>query len=72
MSRAQAKKTARGRNLDKELQDQGVIARYRGKGTFAEEMPYAYKDVADVVDVVDAAGIRKKVAKLKPLAVIKG
>jgi len=35
-------------------------------------MPYAYKDVADVVDVVDCAGISKKVAKLKPLAVIKG
>jgi len=72
MSRAQAKKTARGRNLDKELQESGVIARYRGKGTFAEEMPYAYKDVADVVSVVDSAGISKKVVKLKPLAVIKG
>lgn len=72
MSRAQAKKTARGHNLDKELQDKGVIARYRGKSTFAEEMPYAYKDVADVVNVVDLAGISKKVLKLKPLAVIKG
>ena len=49
-----------------------MIARYRGKGTFAEEMPYAYKDVADVVDVVDRAGISKKVVKLKPMAVIKG
>jgi tRNA-splicing ligase RtcB len=72
MSRAQAKKTAKGRNLDKELQEGGVIARYRGRGTFAEEMPYAYKDVADVVSVVDAAGISKKVVKLKPMAVIKG
>jgi tRNA-splicing ligase RtcB len=72
MSRAQAKKTAKGRNLDKELQDGGVIARYRGRGTFAEEMPYAYKDVADVVNVVDRAGISKKVVKLKPMAVIKG
>jgi tRNA-splicing ligase RtcB len=72
MSRAQAKKTAKGRNLDKELQEGGVIARYRGRGTFAEEMPYAYKDVADVVGVVDAAGISKKVVKLKPMAVIKG
>ena len=72
MSRAQAKKAARGRDLDDELGKVGVIARYRGKGTFAEEMPYAYKDVADVVDVVDCAGISKKVAKLKPLAVIKG
>ena len=72
MSRAQAKKTARGRNIEKELLADGVIARYRGKGTFAEEMPYAYKDVADVVNVVDQAGISKKVAKLKPMVVIKG
>ena len=72
LSRAQAKKAARGRDLDEELGKVGVIARYRGKGTFAEEMPHAYKDVADVVDVVDCAGISKKVAKLKPLAVIKG
>ncbi|MGH7965342.1 MAG: RtcB family protein, partial [Candidatus Binatia bacterium] len=72
MSRAQAKKVSRGRNLDEELWKEGVIARYRGKGTFAEEMPYAYKDVADVVNVVDQAGISKKVVKLKPLAVIKG
>lgn len=42
------------------------------KGTFAEEMPSAYKDVADVVNVVDRAGISKKVLKLKPMAVIKG
>jgi tRNA-splicing ligase RtcB len=72
MSRAQAKKAARGRNLDQELAEGGVIARYRGRGTFAEEMPSAYKDVADVVDVVDRAGISKKVLKLKPMAVIKG
>ena len=72
MSRMQAKKAARGRNLVKELGEYGVIARYRGKRTFAEEMPSAYKDVANVVDVVDRAGISKKVAKLKPMAVIKG
>ncbi len=72
MSRAQAKKAGRGRDLDQELGKEGVIARYRGKGTFAEEMPYAYKDVADVVEVVDRAGISKKVVKLKPMAVIKG
>ena len=72
MSRMQAKKVGRGRDLEEELGKQGVIARYRGKATFAEEMPYAYKDVADVVDVVDRAGISKKVVKLKPMAVIKG
>ncbi|MGH7856138.1 MAG: RtcB family protein, partial [Candidatus Binatia bacterium] len=72
MSRAQAKKAARGRELERELAAEGVIARYRGRGTFAEEMPHAYKDVADVVDVVDRAGISRKVARLKPMAVIKG
>ncbi|HKA52476.1 MAG TPA: RtcB family protein [Candidatus Binatia bacterium] len=72
LSRAQAKKAALGRDLDRELSEGGVIARYRGRGTFAEEMPYAYKDVADVVEVVDRVGISKKVVKLKPLAVIKG
>jgi tRNA-splicing ligase RtcB len=72
MSRAQAKKAAQGRNLEQDLSERGVIARYRGRGTFAEEMPYAYKDVANVVDVVDRAGISKKVVRLKPMAVIKG
>jgi tRNA-splicing ligase RtcB len=42
------------------------------KATVAEEIPEAYKDVADVVDVMHAAGIARKVAKLVPLAVIKG
>jgi tRNA-splicing ligase RtcB len=44
----------------------------RGKRTIAEEAPDAYKDVDRVVDVVDGAGISKKVAKLRPLCVIKG
>ena len=72
MSRAQAKKASRGRSLEAELAEAGVTARYRGRGTFAEEMPYAYKDVADVIDVVDRAGISRKVARLRPMAVIKG
>jgi tRNA-splicing ligase RtcB len=72
MSRAQAKKASRGRDIERELEEAGVTVRYRGRGTFAEEMPYAYKDVADVVDVVHRVGISKRVAKLKPMAVIKG
>ncbi len=72
MSRAQAKKAGRGLDLDREMAKRGVVARYRGRGTFAEEMPYAYKDVADVVEVVDRVGISRKVAKFKPVAVIKG
>jgi tRNA-splicing ligase RtcB len=50
----------------------GIIVRGAGRGTIAEEISEAYKDVSDVVDVADGAGISKKVAKLKPLGVIKG
>ena len=51
---------------------QGIVVRGAGRGTIDEEISEAYKDVADVVDVVHGAGIAKKVAKLKPLGVIKG
>jgi tRNA-splicing ligase RtcB len=72
MSRAQAKKAARGIDLFADLAKRGVIVRARSHGGIAEEMPWAYKDVADVVDVVDRAGIGRKVARLRPLVVIKG
>jgi len=72
MSRSQAKKVGRGVDLVAELAKRGVIVRARSLGGVAEEMPWAYKDVVDVVDVVDRAGIGRKVARLKPLAVIKG
>ncbi|MDP1759370.1 MAG: RtcB family protein [Thermodesulfovibrionales bacterium] len=48
------------------------MVRSAGRETLAEEMPEAYKDVSDVVDVVHKAGISKKVARLRPLGVIKG
>jgi len=44
----------------------------KGRGTIAEEMPEAYKDIDQVVNIVDKAGLSKKVAKLRPIAVIKG
>lgn len=72
MSRNQAKKAARGRAIYRELQDRGIIVSAAGRSTLAEEMPEAYKDVNQVVDVVDRAGIAKKVARMKPLGVIKG
>ncbi len=72
MSRAQAKKDSRGRDLIAELRQAGVTIRFTGRGTVAEEMPAAYKDVADVVQVMDAAGVSKKVARLKPFLVVKG
>jgi tRNA-splicing ligase RtcB len=72
MSRTKAQKAARGRDLLGELSDQGVVVRAAGMRTVAEEMPEAYKDVADVVDVVVRAGLCKKVAQLRPMGVIKG
>ena len=72
MSRTEAKKKARGRSLRKEFREQGIEVRAASTGTIAEEIPEAYKDVANVVDVVDAAGIGRKVARLRPLGVLKG
>jgi tRNA-splicing ligase RtcB len=72
MSRHQAKKVARPRNVPEELAQQGILVRAASRRTVDEEIPEAYKDVAKVVDVVDAAGIGRKVAKLKPVAVVKG
>jgi len=73
MSRTAAMKAAKGRNIDRELRDgPGVILRARERSTVAEEMPEAYKDVDEVVEVVHNAGISRKVARLKPMGVVKG
>ncbi len=72
LSRHQAKKAAKGRSIAKELENQGIIVRGASKGTLVEEIPDAYKDVHDVVEIVDAAGISKKVVRMRPLGVIKG
>ena len=72
MSRAQAKRSVRGRAILEELRARGVHVRAAGMATVAEEMPEAYKDVADVVRVVHDAGISTRVAQLRPLGVIKG
>ena len=72
LSRRQAKKQARGRHLLEELEERGVVVMAAGMATVAEEMPEAYKDVAQVVDVVAGAGISRTVAQLRPLGVIKG
>jgi len=72
LSRRQAKKQARGRRLLDELEREGVVVMAAGMATVAEEMPEAYKDVSAVVDVVEGAGISRKVAQLKPIGVIKG
>ncbi len=72
MSRTKAVKHARGRRIDQELANNGVIARARSWRGLAEEQPDAYKDVNLVVDVVHKAGLSKKVARMKPIGVIKG
>jgi tRNA-splicing ligase RtcB len=72
MSRHQAKKAAKGRAIQRELEDRGIIAKAASFATMIEEMPNAYKDVSDVVEAVVESGISKKVAKLKPMGVIKG
>lgn len=72
MSRAQSKKQSQGINIDQEMERRGVVARYQGRGTMAEEMPHAYKDVADVVETMDQAGVSKRVARFRPVGVIKG
>ncbi len=72
MSRHQAMKAAKGRAITRELEDKGIIVRGASRGTIVEEIPDAYKDVNDVVNVVHQAGISRKVAKLVPMGVIKG
>ncbi|MCI4626801.1 MAG: RtcB family protein [Candidatus Magnetoovum sp. WYHC-5] len=72
LSRHQAIKKAKGRAIWRELEDKGIAVMSAGKKTLAEEMSEAYKDVESVVDVVERAGISTKVAKLRPLGVIKG
>ncbi|RLE68052.1 MAG: RNA-splicing ligase RtcB [Thermoprotei archaeon] len=72
MSRHEAIRQARGRSIYQEMMDRGIIVRAKGKHTLAEEMPQAYKDVRDVVEVVDKAGISRKIARMRPLGVVKG
>jgi tRNA-splicing ligase RtcB (3'-phosphate/5'-hydroxy nucleic acid ligase) len=72
MSRTAAVKAARGRRIRDELSAVGVSSRATGRHALEEEMPEAYKDVQDVVDVVVGAGISRKVARLRPIGVVKG
>ena len=72
MSRHAAKRQVHGRTLKDELERQGVVIRSGSMAGLAEEAPIAYKDVNQVVEVVHQAGIAKKVARMRPIAVIKG
>jgi len=72
LSRTAALKKSKGRSIQRELEEKGIYVRWTGRSTLGEEMPEAYKDVSQVVDVVHGAGISRKVAKLRPMAVLKG
>jgi tRNA-splicing ligase RtcB (3'-phosphate/5'-hydroxy nucleic acid ligase) len=72
MSRKKAKKAAKGRNVTRELEDRGILVRAAGRATVDEEMSEAYKDAADVIEATHAAGIGRRVARLRPLIVVKG
>ena len=72
LSRTAAVRQSQGRRIDRELEQAGIIARARGWRGLAEEQPAAYKDVDAVVEVVHQAGLAAKVARLRPIGVIKG
>jgi tRNA-splicing ligase RtcB (3'-phosphate/5'-hydroxy nucleic acid ligase) len=72
MSRTAAVKHAEGRRIDHELAARGILARARSWRGLAEEQPDAYKNVDHVVDVVHRAGLARKVARMRPIGVIKG
>lgn len=72
MSRTQAKKRWRGRELVQQLEKQGIYSRTASWAGFAEEAPGAYKDVAEVIEAVHNANLARKVVRMRPLGVIKG
>ncbi|WP_213698194.1 RtcB family protein [Acetomicrobium sp.] len=72
LSRKAAMKSEKADTILKRLEDRGIKVMAETMGTVREEIPEAYKDVSRVVDVVEKAGISRKVARLRPLAVIKG
>ncbi|KAA3608708.1 MAG: RtcB family protein [Planctomycetota bacterium] len=72
LSRTQARKRSQGRNIQKELASQGICLQAFGRRTVGEEISEAYKDVADVVASVAAAGLARIVARLRPAVVVKG
>lgn len=72
LSRMKAKKRWRGREVVKELAEKGIIIRSRSMSGVAEEAPGAYKDIDNVVRIIDGSGVNRKVARVRPLICIKG
>ena len=72
MSRTKALDRTRGRSISKELAEQGIYVQSASSEVLREEVPEAYKDIDMVVDAVHKAGISRKVARMRPLGVVKG
>jgi tRNA-splicing ligase RtcB len=72
MSRAQARKRVSGEDLVRDMRARGIVVRAASRSGLAEEAGFAYKDLGDVVNVVDRLGISRRVASLRPIGSIKG
>ena len=72
MSRHAAIRLTRGRSILQEMESQGIVVRSRGRNTLYEEVSEAYKDIDQVVDIVNGAGLSRKVVRMRPLGVVKG
>ena len=72
MSRKAAKKQVRGSELKERLEREGIMVRADHMAGLAEEAPEAYKDVREVVGICEGAGLSRAVARMRPLAVMKG
>ena len=72
LSRTAAKKQIHGKELRRQLEERGIVVRCPSNAGLAEEAPFAYKDVERVVEVVERAGLARRVAQIEPLGVVKG
>jgi tRNA-splicing ligase RtcB len=72
MSRTAAKKGRDVKQVQKALEEQGILVKSESRDGILEEVPEAYKDVDQVIEVVHNAGLARKVARLRPMGVIKG
>jgi tRNA-splicing ligase RtcB (3'-phosphate/5'-hydroxy nucleic acid ligase) len=72
LSRTAARKEIQGAELRRQLEDRGIVVRSPSNKGLAEEAPFAYKDVERVVEIVERAGLSRRVAQLRPIGVVKG
>jgi tRNA-splicing ligase RtcB len=72
LGRREAKRQIRPEDLRRELDEAGVLVKVGKMALLVEEAPQAYKDVSEVVEVCEGAGLSQRVARLRPLAVLKG